>query len=142
MPEENAVAELEEAGFQVVVEQEASETIPEGSAIRTEPADEAEVGSTVIVYISLGNVVVIPDLFGVDVFEARDTLVEAGLIVRNVIPRSCELLQSLNPDFDCNSVRPNSVVSISSGPDQLDWGDIVPNGTMVDLVYLQQINTP
>lgn len=142
MSESDAVAELEEAGFEVIVEREASETIPEGSAIRTEPVDEAEVGGTVTVFISLGNVVVIPDLYGVDVFEARDALVEAGLIVRNVIPRSCELLQSLNPDFDCSSVEPNSVVSISSGPDPLDWGDVVANGTMVDLVYLQQISTP
>jgi serine/threonine-protein kinase len=142
LPEEDAVAELEEAGFVVEVEEEPSETIPAGNAIRTEPADEAEVGGTVTLFVSLGNVVVIPDLYGVDVFEARDQLVEAGLVVRNVIPRTCELLQSLNPSFECDSVEPNSVVSISSGSQALDWGDVVESGTEVDLVYLQQVSTP
>ena len=140
--EDEAVEALEDAEFIVVIETEPSQTIQEGRAIRTEPETEAELGETVTLFISLGDVVEIPDLFGVDVFEARDTLVEAGLTVRNVIPRSCELLQRLNPSFECDDVEPNQVVSISSGSQALDWGDIVERGTEVDLVYLQQIATP
>ncbi len=137
-----AVDALESAEFVVVIEEEPSETVREGNAIRTEPEIEAELGETVTLYISLGDVVKIPDLFGVDVFKARDELVKAGLTVRNVIPRTCDLLQRLNPSFKCDDVEPNTVVSISSGTEPLDWGDIVDRGTEVDLVYLQQISTP
>jgi serine/threonine-protein kinase len=139
---EEAEAALVEAGFTVTVIEEPSDTVPEGDAIRTEPATEAELESEVTLFVSLGDVVEIPDLYGVDVFDARDTLVEAGLVVRNVIPRTCELLQRLNPSFDCESVEPNTVVSISSGSQSLDWGDIVTRGTEVDLVYLQQLASP
>ncbi|MEZ4569157.1 MAG: PASTA domain-containing protein [Thermomicrobiales bacterium] len=142
LTEDDAVSALEEAGFEVEVVEEPSETVLEGNAIRTEPETEAELGTTVTVFISLGDVVEIPDLFGVDVFDARDALVEDGLIVRNVIPRSCELLQRLNPSFACDDVDPNAVVSISSGSEPLDWGDIVERGTEVDLVYLQELSSP
>lgn len=142
LPEDDAVEALEEAGFEVSVEEEPSESVEAGLAIRTDPEVEAELGDTVTLYISLGDVVEIPDLFGVDVFDARDTLVEAGLTVRNVIPRTCDLLQRLNPTFECDDVEPNSVVSISSGSEPLDWGAIVERGTEVDLVYLQEVSTP
>ena len=142
LPEEEAVEALEDAEFVVEIEEEPSQTIAEGRAVRTDPEVEAELGATITLYISLGDVVQIPDLFGVDLFDASDTLTEAGLVVGNVIPRSCDLLQRLNPDFECDDVEPNEVVSISSGSDPLDWGDIVARGTEVHLVYLQQISTP
>ncbi|CAN5529396.1 Stk1 family PASTA domain-containing Ser/Thr kinase [soil metagenome] len=141
-PRDQAIEVLDDAGFVVEVSEEPSETIDEGDAIRTEPEIEAELGDTVTLFVSLGDVVVLPDLFGVDVFEARDTLVDAGLTVRNVIPRTCDLLQRLNPTFDCEAVEPNSVVAISSGSVSLDWGDIVERGTEVDLVYLQELASP
>ena len=136
---DNAIALLESADFEVVIEEEPSETVPAGLAVRTEPSDEAELGSEITLFVSLGDVVEIPDLFGVDVFDARDVLVDAGLTVRNVIPRTCALLQRLNPSFECDDVAPNTVVSISSGSAPLDWGDFVDRGTEVDLVYLQQL---
>ena len=139
LPIEEAVDLLEAAEFDVVIEEEPSETVPLGAAIRTDPAVEAELGSEVTLIVSLGDVVEIPNLFGVDVFEARDSLVASGLVVRNVIPRTCELLQRLNPTFECEDVAPNSVVAISSGSEALDWGDFVDRGTEVDLVYLQQL---
>ena len=142
LSESDAVELLEAAEFVVTVDEEASESVAAGEAIRVDPDIEAELGSAVTLYVSLGDVVEIPNLFGVDVFDARDTLIEAGLIVRNVIPRTCELLRTLNPAFQCDSVTPNSVVSISSGSNALDWEDVVDRGTEVDLVYLQELSSP
>ncbi len=142
LTESSAIDLLAEVGFDVEVEEESSETIPARRAIRTEPAEEGELGDTIVLYVSLGDVVEIPDLFGEDVLIARDKLIAAGLVVRNVIPRTCDLLMNLNPTFNCADVEPNEVVAISGGSRALDWGDILPRGAEVDLVYLQQTSTP
>lgn len=141
-PADQAVATLESLGLDVEVVEEPSQEIAEGDVVAVEPADTAPAGSTVTLTVSMGDVVIIPDLFGVDVFIARDRLEEQGLVVRNVIPRGCDFLERVNPAFICDDVNVNEVVAISSGPDPLTWGDVVPRGTSVDLVYLQAIDTP
>lgn len=142
LPEEQAVEELEALGIEVEIDEEPSQEYDEGQAIRTEPADEASVDDPVTLFISLGDVVRIPDLFGVNVFEARARLMAEGLIVGNVVPRTCDYLERANEAFHCDDANPNDVVAISSGNDPLTWGDIVDRETVIDIVYLQELGSP
>lgn len=142
MTEEEAIAEIEAAGFSASTAQEPSLEFEEGVVIRTEPSGEAEPGSEIVVIVSSGDNIEIPNIFGVDVLTARDTLEESGLVVRNVVPQTCDVIHSYNPDFDCESVGPNQVIGIASGSETLTWGDVVPRGTPIDLVYFQGSSTP
>lgn len=142
-PLDAAEGELEAAGFATDVIDEPSEEFGEGEVIRTEPAGEAPVDETIVIVVSIGDVVEIPDVFGTDVFLARDELTEAGLVVRNVIPRGCDFLERANDLFNCDDVGANEVVAISTGGEgAVTWGDIVPRGTTVDIIYLQSAQSP
>ena len=139
---DEATVELEAAGFSVTTVTEPSLEYEEDIVIRTEPAGEAEPGSEIVLVVSSGDNIEIPNVFGVDVLTARDMLTESGLVVRNVVPQTCDVIHSYNPEFDCESIAPNQVIGISSGSEDLNWGDVVPRGTPIDLVYLQAMNTP
>ncbi len=62
MTEEEATTALEDAGYVVEVEQESSDTVPEGGIIRTEPAagEALAAGSTVTIVVSSGAVSDLP----------------------------------------------------------------------------------
>jgi serine/threonine-protein kinase len=75
-----ATNQLRDAGFEVQSEQRESD-VPEGQVIETDPSagDEAEKGSTVTIYVSLGpGTIAVPDVEGQPVAKARDKLRQAG----------------------------------------------------------------
>ena len=76
-PKDNVRADLETAGFVVVLEQENSEDVPRDQATRTEPAagTPLEPGSQVRLYISIGPSVM-PNLVGQDLRAATALLDE------------------------------------------------------------------
>ncbi len=65
-PAEDAKLELTKAQFRTTVQTEASQTVPKGQVIRTEPAagSKVERGAPVIIFRSGGNGVIIPQLRG------------------------------------------------------------------------------
>ncbi len=65
-PAEDAKLELTKAQFRTTVQTEASQTVPKGQVIRTEPAAGAKVqrGAPVVIFRSGGNGVIIPQLRG------------------------------------------------------------------------------
>ena len=84
-----AQALLEGAGYEFVVTlaNEASDTVPAGSATRTDPAASAVVkkGDPITVYISTGPApVIVPPLEGLSETAARGKLLDAGLVA-NVV---------------------------------------------------------
>ena len=64
------------------IEYEHSETVPEGSVIRTNPANGEKVksGTTVTLYVSKGPELKIPDIEGLDEDTAKNVLSSNGLI--------------------------------------------------------------
>jgi serine/threonine-protein kinase len=77
-----ARARLRRAGFRARERTEASDDVPEGRVIRTQPpiGSEIAVGSTVTLVLSSGpEQVTVPDLVGTDVDDARDQLEALGL---------------------------------------------------------------
>jgi serine/threonine-protein kinase len=74
---------LENAGFVVERQDEASDTIDLGAVIRTEPAegDEAEFGSTVTMFVSTGpGTVLVPDVVCFNLGQAKGRIQDAGLV--------------------------------------------------------------
>jgi eukaryotic-like serine/threonine-protein kinase len=85
-PEDSAVRELEQAGFDVRVETEFN-TRDRGDVFQQQPPSgrQIEAGSTVTIFVSRGvQQVEVPDLTGMSQSEAEDAIVEAGLQVGEV----------------------------------------------------------
>ncbi|HVA36430.1 MAG TPA: Stk1 family PASTA domain-containing Ser/Thr kinase [Candidatus Dormibacteraeota bacterium] len=73
---------LTSAGFNVRVQQEASDTVPSSHVIRTDPAPEVQApkGSSVVVYVSSGlPAIAVPDVVGYTVSDATRLLANAKL---------------------------------------------------------------
>ncbi len=79
MTEAEARAALTEVELEMSPQQEASEDVEAGLAIRWEPTDEAEPGSVVEVWFSSGpDAIEIPDISGLSQSRAREELSRAG----------------------------------------------------------------
>ena len=88
LPENEAVLELRNLGFEVVVTTEPSPDVTEGLVIRTSPNVGSEIreGATVTLTISTGREMVqIPDLEGLPLEEATRQLEAAGLVLNQSI---------------------------------------------------------
>jgi eukaryotic-like serine/threonine-protein kinase len=78
----SARARLKKAGFEIEERREASESVPQGRVITTEPesGSQLERGSSVTLIVSTGpEQVKVPNVVNKDVEDARDELDEAGL---------------------------------------------------------------
>lgn len=125
----DAIDALITAGFDYATVEEPSIDVAEGLVIRTEPAGAATPGSTIVIVVSLGDVVVVPDVRGLDLETATAELNAAGLLVGNVYTSGCDAIVGVNPSFDCASA-PDGGVAIMSATPYL----YVERGTVVDLV--------
>jgi serine/threonine-protein kinase len=73
---------LESQGLQVTVQEEANGAVQVGAVIRTDPDPGAQVrrGDTVTLYVSLGDLVTVPNVIGQKREEAIAAIQQAGLI--------------------------------------------------------------
>lgn len=113
--------------------EEGSRTVPEGYVIRTEPAEQVRNGGTVTIYVSVGDRVRVPDVFGHPYQQAIFELHQAGLQVRNITPMGCEPIKESFPDFDCAQFPDGGVVSAT-----LQWNSWVPRNSPIDIIYYQK----
>ena len=84
LPRAQAIRELERAGFQVKLDQEASDSIPRGDATRTAPpgGSQADRGSDVTLFVSSGpGQVAVPEVVGQSEASAEGELAAAGFTV-------------------------------------------------------------
>jgi serine/threonine-protein kinase len=126
----DAEAQLEDAGFEVDVRQEASDSVEKGKVIRTEPAakTQAERGSEVVVFESAGvQLVTVPDVTGQDSVTAANQLGSAGFKVERVTEPS-------------DSVEVDTVIRTDPA-----GGTQAPKGSTVQLVIssgTEQVRVP
>ncbi|MEX2624054.1 MAG: Stk1 family PASTA domain-containing Ser/Thr kinase [Acidimicrobiia bacterium] len=123
--EENTVfAALAELGLRWNTRQENSDSVPDGTVIRTEPVAGTMVkaGDIILLIVSSGRgAVAVPDVFGRTENAARDILEEAGFQMRVEVGRQAVT----DPDLDDRVVRqfpdagtqaqPGSVVTVTLG---------------------------
>ncbi len=152
---EAAASKIRAAGFTVKEVSANSDTVPTGGVIRVEPksGDEAEKGSTVTLYISIGaepvDNVVVPDVVGRAQADAIDRLADKGLTVDEKAIRrvnhpsySAGVVISQTPSAD-EEVAPDSevVLVVSSGYKDVDLSIKLPQvDAEVDLdVYVDAV---
>ncbi|MCM8749063.1 protein kinase [Thermomicrobiaceae bacterium CFH 74404] len=129
-PFTDAIRQIQELGLNYERVEEPSRDVAEGLVIRTEPSGQVRSGETVTVYVSVGDKVRVPDVFGVPYQQARQQLEQAGLVVRSVTPQSCQYIRSQDPSFDCQRFPDGGVVSGT-----LQWNSWVPRGSAIDIAY-------
>ncbi len=124
--EAEAAAALEAAGLKVSPTRQTEDNpdVPKGRVTKTEPAANSPVkaGETVTLFVSSGNVVV-PNVTGKNVEVATTELAALGLRVN-----TSQVASSTQP--------PGNVI----GQDRAE-GDIVPQGTVVNLQVAEEPNT-
>jgi serine/threonine-protein kinase len=85
-PKDDVVADLEQQGLKVSVDEEFSDDVEAGKVTRTDPAAGQQVakGAPVTVYVSKGpDLIEVPDVIGMRFSDAYDTLVAAGFQVKD-----------------------------------------------------------
>ena len=132
-PEEDAVETLEDAGFEVQVDEEFNEEVQRGLVIEQDPPanDRIEEGSEVTILVSRGPPLeAVPDVVGLTEEDARETLEEAGFEVGTVTDRDSEEEEGTVLEQDPPSgaeARPGSPVDlvVSSGPATVAVPDVI-----------------
>lgn len=79
---DEATAAASEVGLEISVQQEYSDSVPEGLIIEQSTSDQFYRGDTLTVTVSLGpELFEVPDVFGLQTDEARRILEDAGFVV-------------------------------------------------------------
>jgi cytoskeletal protein RodZ len=134
LPVEQAAARLSQLGLTPVVVDEASEEVGRGDVIRTEPAGEAPPGSEVMIFVSVGDqVLVAPELQGEPLDVVINELENAGLEVAEQIGIPGSQIDEAGIDREANGIVDGDVVGIQDNG--AAFGVWLPRGTAVTLVY-------
>ena len=121
---------LESKGLTVNVVEQSSKTVPEGNVIKTDPTGQVKNGGTVTLYVSVGDKVQVPDVFGVPYQQALPQLENAGLVIGSRNAQGCTYIKSQDSTFDCSSFANGGVVSATQ-----QWKSWVPRGTVISIAY-------
>jgi serine/threonine-protein kinase len=130
---EDAESEMQDAGFDVDVRQEVSDSVEKGKVIRTEPAarTEAERGSEVILFESAGvQLVAVPEVTGKDAVSAASELGAAGFKVERVTEPSdsveADTVIRTDPAGGTDAPKGSTVrLVVSSGKDEVTVPNVV-----------------
>jgi serine/threonine-protein kinase len=123
----SAQATLERLGFKVALAEEASQSMSAGFVIRSEPRPPArpQRGDTITIFVSIGDMVRMPDVTGLSEAEARERISAAGLVWSFSDFQGCDRL----PADVCSRFGPGQVVSsIPRGGELVDRGAAVTLG--------------
>ena len=144
LPQQEALAELQAAGFVVSIVEEASADVAEGLVIRANPSVGSEIrqGATVTITVSTGREMInIPDVSGMTLEDAARTLEEMGLVLnQNVREENSDDVESglvidQNPEAGQEVVVGSSVsLTMSSGTESIR----VPNLTGMNWSQAEQ----
>jgi serine/threonine-protein kinase len=103
---ERAAATLRDLGLVAARQDVPSRNVEEGIVLDQDPlgGNDVRPGATVTLIVSLGDMVLVPDLFGMNFEEAREQLIEAGFEVL-VNGQTRDQIDEENPAFF--TVHPN-----------------------------------
>lgn len=144
LPQQEALTELQAAGFVVNIVEEASADVAEGLVIRANPSVGSEIrqGATVTITVSTGREMInIPDVSGMTLEDAARALEDVGLILnQNVREETSDDVESglvidQNPEAGQEVVVGSSVsLTMSSGTESIR----VPNLTGMNWSQAEQ----
>lgn len=129
-PQAQAQSQLQAMGLTVTIADQGSQTIPVGYVIRTDPPTQVSSGGTVILYVSVGDKIQVPDVYQQPRQQAVVALQQAGLTVGSVSPQGCSYIHLSDASFNCQTFPNGAIVSGT-----LQWRSWVPRGTRIDIAY-------
>lgn len=119
---------LETAGFVVQRQDKPSRSAPAGVIIGQDPPPgPQQVGTTIRLTVSLGDVIAFPNVVGQDRATAEAQIRAAGLRLQFVDEQGPDRL----PNFD--NIPPNQVVSATANGQPVQNGELVPRGATIIL---------
>ncbi len=131
---DEVAATLTSNGISVELVDEGSETVPEGTVIRLEPADTASPGDVVTAFVSRGDRIQVPfDLQGQPIATAKSRLTSLGIVVGSEIGVSKATIENAGLDLAANGIIDGDVVGIQDNDAQ--FGGWVVRGATVTLVF-------
>ncbi|HIW92416.1 MAG TPA: PASTA domain-containing protein, partial [Candidatus Corynebacterium avicola] len=120
---------LEDAGFEVNVEDQADPEVPRDSAIGTDPGEGSSMptGSQITLLISSGQAVTeVPDLSDLTTEQAREALEDAGLRLRSNVAESAsadveagKVIEQTHPSGSQVTEGTEVGITVSSGPEDV-----------------------
>ena len=128
-PRDEAMSTLEDAGFDVTVEDQADAEVPRDETIRTDPEAGSSVpsGSQVTLLVSSGQEVTdVPDLTGMTTQEAQQALQDAGLRLRSNVSEQASdsvdegrIIEQTHPSGSQVSKGTEVGITVSTGPEDI-----------------------
>ncbi len=134
-PADEAVATLTAAGLQPVQAQVGSPTVPLGSVAQIDPTGPVPPGSSVTVFVSQGDTILIPvSAFG----ENRDTvaaqLADAGFVIAGNDTADRAAIETAGVDLTVYGIEDGDVVGVQNADGTANFGVWLPPGTELTLV--------
>jgi len=134
-PADEAVATLTGAGLQPVQAQVGSPSVPLGSVAQIDPTGPVPPGSSVTVFVSQGDTILIPvAAFG----ENRDTvaaqLTEAGFVIGGNDTADRAAIEAAGVDLTVYGIEDGDVVGVQNAEGTANFGIWLPPGTELTLV--------
>ena len=134
LPVEQVTELLTDAGLNPIVTEAGSADIARGNVVGTEPSDEAEPASDVIVFVSIGDQVwVDPALQGEPLDVVAQALTDAGLVVTGQNGISGTQLDEAGIDRATFGIEDRDVVGIQENG--AAFGVWIPRGTEISLNF-------
>jgi len=131
-PQAQAQQQLAALGLTVTIAEQGSQTIAQGSVIRTDPQSQVDSGGTVTLYVSVGDKIQVPDVYQQPHQQAVAALQQAGLSVVSVSPQGCSYIRQHDTTFNCQTFPNGGIVSGT-----LQWKSWVPRGSRIDVAYFE-----
>jgi serine/threonine-protein kinase len=136
--QEVAMAErrLTSRGLTVEIVEVGDEEIPAGLVVEIDPATEAAIGETVLLYVSVGDAIQVPvEVQGRPVDDVERQLERAGFEIVGVEPVDRETIEDAGVEPQEAGIDPGDMVGFSAGDDAVEFDDWLPRGTEITLYY-------
>ena len=134
-PADAAIATLEGAGLQVVQQPIGSAAVAEGTVAQVDPTGAVAPGSTVTVFVSQGDTVLLPaGIFGMDRETARAQLTAAGFSVTGEDTANRAAIEAAGVDLAAAKIEDGDVVGVQNANGTAGFGVWLPPGTELTLV--------
>jgi len=134
-PADEAVATLTGAGLQPVQAQVGSSTVPLGSVAQIDPTGPVPPGSSVTVFVSQGDTILIPvAAFGENRDAVAAQLTEAGFVIAGGDTANQAAIEAAGVDLTAAGIQDGDVVGVQNAAGTANFGAWLPPGTELTLV--------
>jgi tRNA A-37 threonylcarbamoyl transferase component Bud32 len=139
LPADQVQSLLEAEGLTVQREEQASNDVPEGSVIDTDPSDTAQPGDTVTMFVSVGDKVQVPpEIQGSPLPDAVARLDQLGFEITDQQGVDRARIESFNVNLEAAGIIDQDVVGVQNDDNTANFGAWLPPGSSITVVYYDE----